>query len=387
MIGLSAPDQVKVEGKYVISFNTAKPNPISVIAHTNLYNPIFDGTKCREMATDDDPWARKFLDNNSAGFGPYAMEQLSRGQQAVFKARKDYHGDAPYFDTVVMREVPSSASRVSLLQGGAVDIAQFLDPLEYKSLAGSDGVSVETVAASFQLWAFMNLKETPFDNKLVRRAMNYAFPREAVLSTVFHGLADKQIACMPYFYPMVRKDLWKYDTDTAKAKALLAEAGYPDGFETEITYNAGDPNQERIAILFQTALREINVTLNLKKVPAGTFFNFVADRNHKMIFYNDAAWTADPGYALQLYFYSTTRNNYGNWVSQEFDELIDRGRTVIDPPEREKIYSRAQEIVMDECPWLFIAYTNFTLAERVDIRGWTYYTSNNLRFQDFHREA
>jgi peptide/nickel transport system substrate-binding protein len=60
---------------------------------------------------------------------------------------------------------------------------------------------------------------------------------------------------------------------------------------------------------------------------------------------------------------------------------------VIDPLAREKIYSRAQEIVMEECPWLFMAYTNFTLAHRADVRGWTYYTSNNLRFQDFNRAA
>jgi peptide/nickel transport system substrate-binding protein len=86
VIGLTAPDQVKVEGKYVVSFDTEKPNSISVIDHTNLYNPIFDGTKCKEMATDDDPWARKFVDNNGAGFGPYVIEQLSRGQQAVFRA-------------------------------------------------------------------------------------------------------------------------------------------------------------------------------------------------------------------------------------------------------------------------------------------------------------
>ncbi|MGD9535842.1 MAG: ABC transporter substrate-binding protein [Alphaproteobacteria bacterium] len=387
VIGLSKPEQVKVEGRYVVSFITERPNPISVIAHTNLYNPILDGAKCKEMASDDDPWARSFLDNDTAGFGPYVMQQLARGQQAVFAARKDYYGDAPYFDTVIVREVPSSASRVSLLQGGAVDIAQFLDPAEYKSLAKADDVAVETVAASSQLWAFMNIKEKPFDSKLVRQAMNYVFPHAIMLNTVFYDLAEKQIACMPLFYPMVRKDLWRYDTDPDKARALLAEAGYPDGFETEITYNAGDPNQERIAILFQTALREINVKLSLKKVPADIFFNFVADREHKMIFYNDAAWTADPGYALQLYFYSTTHNNYGNWANQEFDELIDRGRTVIDPAEREKIYSRAQEIVMDECPWLFMAYTNFTLAHRADVQGWTYYTSNNLRFQDFHRQT
>ena len=82
------------------------------------------------MGGSDDPWATKFIENESAGFGPYRLEQLTRGQQAVFQARDDYWGGKPAIDTVVFREVPTSAARVQLLRGGAVDIAQYLQPLE-----------------------------------------------------------------------------------------------------------------------------------------------------------------------------------------------------------------------------------------------------------------
>src|SRR6218665_3970184 len=92
VMGLSGKDAVKVEDKYVVSFKLDKPNPILMIVCGHLANPIFDATKCKEMATADDPWARKFLDTNVAGFGPYALKEVTRGQQLVATARSDYWG-------------------------------------------------------------------------------------------------------------------------------------------------------------------------------------------------------------------------------------------------------------------------------------------------------
>ncbi len=102
----------------------------------------------------------------------------------MFKARADYYGGKPFFDTVVMREVPSSASRLSLLQGGAVDIAQFLAPREYLSLKSSPVATFDAVSSSYALWFELNAKMPPFDNPQVRQAMNYLLPREQIIKTV-----------------------------------------------------------------------------------------------------------------------------------------------------------------------------------------------------------
>jgi len=110
--GLKQADDVRVEDKYVVSFNIDAPNPLLLKIQPNLYNPIYDSTKCKEVGGEGDPWATEYIKNNSAGFGPYELDQLTRGQQAVFKARADYHRGKPAIDTVVFREVPTSASRV-----------------------------------------------------------------------------------------------------------------------------------------------------------------------------------------------------------------------------------------------------------------------------------
>jgi peptide/nickel transport system substrate-binding protein len=385
VLGITKEEQIQVDSKYVISSHVPKPTPLLLKQMVNLSNPVYDATKCKQVASSDDPWAHKFLENNTAGFGPYVVSQLTRGQQAVFKARADYYRGKPYMDTVIFKEVPTSATRLSLLQGGSVDIAQFLQPLEYITLTKAPGVKVDAVPASFAIWIELNAKIKPFDNVKVRQALNYALPRDEILKTVYQSLADKQTGCIPKIYPDFTDKFWNYDTDLDKAKALLSEAGMAQGFNSVLSYNAGDPVQEPIAILYQTSLRKIGVEITLNKVPAATFYDFVTKREQPMIFYLDSPWVPDPGYSTQLYFNSKSYVDYSNYVNPEVDQLIKSGLETLDPNTRLETYTKVQQIVMSEAPWGFIAWPRYVLARRANLKGFTYYTSNNLRFQDFHR--
>jgi peptide/nickel transport system substrate-binding protein len=385
VLGLKSPDQVKIEDKYAISFNLEKPNPLLLKQHRNLANPIYDATKCKEVGGTDDPLAIKFLKNESAGFGPYRLKQIVRGQQAVFTARDDYWGDKPFMKTVVMREVPTSAARLSLLQGGAVDIAQFLQPREYISIKGNPSITFDSIKSSYMIWLELNSKIPPFDNIKVRQAVNYAIPRDEIIRTVYYGQADPLTAPMPYIYPDATSDFFHYGFDLEKAKQLLAEAGFKDGFTTTISYNAGDPVQEPISLLFQSALRQIGVNITLEKLPAGVFYENVTKRAKPMIFYLDSPWTADPGYSTFLYFHTKSYVDYSNYDNKKVNQLIESGLETIDPAVRTATYREVQKILMDEAPWGFIAYPKYNVARKRGIKGLTYYTSNNLRFQDFTR--
>lgn len=385
-ISLKRKEQVKAEGKYVVSFNLDNPNPLLLKLQPNLYSPIYDSKKCKEVGGTDDPWAKEFLKNETAGFGPYRIDQLVRGQQAVFKARDDYYGGKPAMETVIFKEVPTSANRAQLLQGGAVDIAQYLQPLELVRLKTASGVAVETIPATFMLWIELNAKMAPFDNIDVRRAMNFAFPQEHVISTVFQNLASPLTACMPDIYPGYNKDYWEFGKqDLDQARDLLKSGGYGDGFETVLAYDASQATQESTAILFQTALKEIGVSLQLKKIPAATFYNNVSERKQPMIFYLDSPWCPDPGYSMNLYFHSKSFINYSNYENARVDELIDGAARTGDMDARLGMMDEVQKIVMREAPWVFGVSTNYSMARRADVAGWTYYTSNNIRFQDFHR--
>jgi peptide/nickel transport system substrate-binding protein len=385
VLGLTSPDQIKVEGEHAISFNIDKPNPLLLKQQCNLANPIYDATKCAEVGGSDDPWAIEFLKNDSAGFGPYRLAQLVRGQQAVFEARDDYWDEAPAMKRVIMREVPQSASRFSLLQGGAVDIAQFLQPRELEALKGQPNVAVDAVNASYMIWLELNAKMAPFDNVEVRRAVNLAIPRDEIIRTIYYGYADVQTAPMPYIYPMADESFFTYGYDLDKARSTLEASGVSLPVSTTLSYNAGDPTQEPIALLIQTALRQIGIELTLEKLPAGVFYENVTKRQKPMIFYLDSPWTPDPGYSTFLYFNSESYVNYSNYVNTDVDQMIKDGLATLDDDVRRKTYAEVQKILMDEAPWGFIAYPQYTLARKANLKGFTYYTSNNLRFQDFKR--
>ena len=384
VLGLKSPDQIKIEGPRAISFTMEKPSPIVLKQMCNLANPIYDSKKCSKVGGKDDPWATKFLQNESAGFGPYKLDQIVRGQQAVFKAHADYWDKKPYFDTVIMREVPTSASRLSLLKGGAVDIAQFLQPREYESLKGDPNVTYDAVRSSYMIWLELNAKMPPFDNVKVRQAMNCAIPHDEIIRTIYYGQADKLTAPMPYIYPMADTSFFDYNYNVDKAKKLLAEAGFPEGFKTTLSYNAGDPTQEPIALLYQTALRQIGVDIQLEKLPAGVFYENVTKRQKPVIFYLDSPWTPDPGYSLFLYFHSKSYVDYSNYLNPSVNQLIESGLEILNDNNRREIYKKAQQTIMSEAPWGFIAYPKYTVARKKALKGLTYYVSNNLRFQDFH---
>ena len=95
----------------------------------------------------------------------------------------------------------------------------------------------------------------------------------------------------------------------------------------------------------------------------------------------------DPGYSTQLYFHSKSYVDYSNYQNEKVDALIEQGLQTTDNEKRRSIYDEVQKIVMDEAPWGFIVYPRYNLARRADLKGFTYYTSNNLRFQDFYREG
>jgi peptide/nickel transport system substrate-binding protein len=384
VLGLKSPDQIKVEGDYVVSFNLDQPNPLLLKQQCNLANPIYDATKCAQVGGTDDPWAVNFLKNDSAGFGPYRLSQLVRGQQAVFEARDDYWDEKPFMKRVIMREVPQSSSRFSLLQGGAVDIAQFLQPRELEALKKQQNVAVDAVDSSYMIWLELNAKIAPFDNVEVRRAVNLAIPREEIIRTIYYGYADQQKAPMPYIYPMADESFFTYGYDVAKAKQLLEKAGATK-LATTLSYNAGDPTQEPIALLIQTSLRQIGIEVTLEKLPAGVFYENVTKRAKPMIFYLDSPWTPDPGYSTYLYFNSKSYVNYSNYNNPTVDQMITDGLATLDDNVRKEKYTEVQKTLMEQAPWGFIAYPQYTLARKASLKGFTYYTSNNLRFQDFSR--
>ena len=120
-------------------------------------------------------------------------------------------------------------------------------------------------------------------------------------------------------------------------------------------------------------------------MPAGVFYEAVTKRQKPVIFYLNSPWTPDPGYSMYLYFNQKSYVDYSNYKNDRVDQLITEGLETLDDKIRMEKYKEVQKILMGEAPWGFLAYPKYTLARKANLKGFTYYTSNNLRFQDFSR--
>ena len=164
------------------------------------------------------------------------------------------------------------------------------------------------------------------------------------------NLAEKQDAVLPLDYPGRNARFFDYDEGLDKAKQLLKSAGFADGFSTTFSYNAGDPVQEPIALIYQTSLRRAGINVSLDKLPAGVFYENVNKRQKPAIFYLDFPWTPDAGYATSLYFDDKSYVDYSNYSNRQVNDLIERGLLTTDDAERKKIYDEVQHTVMAEAP-------------------------------------
>ena len=383
VIGLEKNEQIQVDSKYAVTFKLDKPSPMLFRLHRNPWNNIYDTKKVKEFATSDDPWAKDWISNNMAGYGPYKMQSLDRGTSFVAKAHKDYWGDQPSIETFIMQEVQSSAARAQLIKKGTVDVAQFLTPIEVASLQGASGVSVDSVQSSWMDWINLNNAEAPFDNAQVRRAMNLAFPKSQAIDSVYQGYGKVLKGIIPDIYPGFRASESGNEQDLEEARALLKDAGHGSGFSTYVIYDAGQSFMEPLLVLYRSALESLNIKLELKKTPTASYFKEVQAKKHPMTMFRDAPWSPDPGYAMNLYFQSESFINYANYKNDAVDKLLKAAASEGDASSRFDLLDQAQKIVLAEQPWVMIGNPDYSLVRRSDLGGWVYRTHNHTRAQDF----
>ena len=273
--GITDLAQIEIIDDYTFSVTTPKPNPLATVFLAHLGQQMLDSEEIAKHATDDDPWATDWMSQYEAGYGPYTITSFVPGDQVVFEKHEQYWDaeNAPYYEKVIMKEIPESANRVSMLLSGDVDAATTLNASELKELEGKDGVKVMHFKGNMTVHIGFSCNEKPYDDSRVRQALNYAFPYDEVIDTVYMGYASRSTSVVPSIYPDHTSDHWAFDTDLQKAKQLLTEAGYADGFTTNVYIENTNPAMEQIAILMQSNFREIGVEVNIQKLSTGDYNN------------------------------------------------------------------------------------------------------------------
>jgi peptide/nickel transport system substrate-binding protein len=376
-------------GQYQFKLYFSKPSPFFFFLFRDQSQAPVDSVEMKKHATADDPWSTKWKANHEAASGEYYVDSWDPGVQMVLKANPNYWMGKPYFDTVVLKVVPSDANRVLLLQQGAVDIARDLSPDELDQLRKAPGVQVLSVPTRDQYHMGLNNKMAPFDNKLVRQALSYAVPYDTIIKDVFKGQAVKSQSPVAVKGNGFVPGLWPYTYDLNKAKQLLAQAGKPNGFDFTLDIAAGDPVTEELAIVMQSTLKQIGVNMTINKQTDAIFAEGLDKTSHQA-WLREILWYVDDAAYTGFAFY--TCNNPINWMAYcnpKVDDVVYKAAAIWKPEDqatKNELTKQMQELIIDDAPTLMLGEIDLQLAMRDNITGYLQLPDNMLWYYMLQRK-
>lgn len=378
-------DGVKVVDPNTVEFRLKRPNPVFLLVLAAPASLIWDSKEARKHATDQDPWAKGWIANNGPGFGPYKVESLMRGQEAVFAAHDRYYLGAAPIKRVVYKAVPASSNRLALLETGAVDVALELTPLELEQAKSKSGVKVTSSGGSRFIALVMNQTKPPFNNPKVRKAMAYAAPYDDVLNSVYRGWASPWRTVIAANQLGYTEEYWPYKTDLERARAVLAEAGYPRGFNLTITSSVEQVAAQEIAILYRTNLEKIGIRAQMENLPAAAHREKLFQAGFEAIMWSAQASVPDIGYTMNIYFRAASRPNWGKFNDPEIDKAVEKGLSLFGQ-ERVEYFSKLQKPILEAVPWISLAQPGYHFAARSNIEGFVYHNNNYIGFAELGKK-
>jgi ABC-type transport system substrate-binding protein len=326
--------------------------------------------------------------NNPVGTGPFTFVSWTKDDNIVLDANQDYWGEGPYLDRVILRVIPDATARYLALQNGEVDVIDFPSAEDLEAMEADPNIELIQQPGLNVGYIAMNNDKEPFDNKLVRQAMNHAIDRQSIIDAVYGSAGQVAKNPLPPTMWGYNDDIEPYEFDPEKARQMLADAGYPDGFETDLwampvarPYN---PNARRIAEIVQSDLAEVGVTAEIVSYDWGTYLDKVDAGEHMM---GMLGWTGDNGdpdnflFVLLSAAAADAGGNIAFWRNDEFNELIIEAKETFDQDRREELYEQAQVLFHEDAPWVTLAHSVVTVPVRSNVRDFVIYPTGKRVFQ------
>jgi peptide/nickel transport system substrate-binding protein len=318
------------------------------------------------------------LNRHPVGTGPYLFREWKTGEMILLEANPDYFEGRPYIQRILYRIIPDSATLFLELKAGGVDWTS-LSPLQYTRQTGDAGFQKQFRKYSYLANAYtylgFNLKDPRFADVRVRQALAYAIDKQEIIKVVLLGLGEE--ATGPY-----KPDTWvynprvkRYPYDPERARSLLAQAGWKDTdgdgildkegrpFRFTILTNQGNEQRKMTAEIIQKRLSQIGIQVDIRIAEWASFINyFIKNRRFETVI---LGWTTgqDPD-LYDIWHSSKTLPDEFNFISYrnpQVDKLMVQGRHTFDRRVRKACYDRIQEILAEECPYIFL-YVPYSLS-------------------------
>jgi peptide/nickel transport system substrate-binding protein len=325
---LTKPEQFVVVDDHTIRVDFLRKDRLTVPDLAVIVPAIYNSELVKKNANEKDPWGLEYTKQKTAGSGAYRVVQWTAGTEVVMERNDNWAGGPlPKVKRIVWRMVPSAGNRRALLERGDADISYDLPNKDFVELKSSGKLNIVSTPYSNGIqYIGMNVTKPPFDNLKVRQAVAYAIPYQKIMDAVLFGLAKPMYGkaaggptdvAWPQAHP--------FTTDIAKAKQLMAEAGYPNGFETTISFDLGFAGvNEPLCVLTQESLAQIGIKCTINKIPGATWRT---ELNKKILpLYTNvfSGWLDYPEYFfIWCYHGKNSIFNTMSYQSKDLDTMID----------------------------------------------------------------
>ncbi len=310
------------------------------------------------------------IDQDPIGTGPFFLVQYQKDAVIRYKAFPQYWGGKAKLDDLVYSITPDASVRWAKLQKGECHVMPYPNPADLAAIRKDPNVQVLEQPGLNVGYLAYNTTKKPFDDVRVRKAINMSINKQAIVDGVYLGTGVAAKNPIP-------PSMWSYNNaikddpyDPVAAKKLLAEAGYPNGFTTDLwampVQRPYNPNAKRIAELMQADLVKVGVTAEIKSFEWGEYRKRMQAGEHQM---GMLGWTGDNGDPDNFLYtllgcasaQSSSGSNIAKFCYQPYEEVVLKAKTVTNQAERTKLYERAQVIFKEQAPW-------FTIAHAVQIK-------------------
>jgi peptide/nickel transport system substrate-binding protein len=385
---LTSPDQFSVVDEYTFKITFEKANKLSLPDCAVPVPCIVNKKLVQQHTTDADPWGLEWTQRNDAGGGGFKVQSWKPGDQLVLTRFDEWKsGPLPELKRIVVRQIASPGTRRALLEKGDVDISVGLPPKDYAELAKAGEVKVVgTPVQGDLLFIDMNVQMKPFDNLKVRQAIAYAIPYQQIMDGALYNRGVPMFGTDPATtsFPPAWPTPSPFSTDLEKAKALLAEAGMPDGFETTLSFDLSQATtREPIAILVQESLAKIGVKVTIEKVPGANWFANMASKKMPFVIAEFYPWLDYPEYHFFWTYHGGNNSvfNTCNYVNPKLDEQIEIARFATDDATYKTALTNMVGIVMADVPRIPLAQLFGDVAMQKNVENYVYWFHQHIDFR------
>ncbi|WP_035186291.1 glutathione ABC transporter substrate-binding protein [Alteribacter aurantiacus] len=323
------------------------------------------------------------INQHPIGTGYFEFKEWNRGEKVTLTKNDHYWGEPAQVDRVTFTVSSEDLTRVGELESGSSHITS-VSPSDVNRVNNNENAEVHERDSVSIAYLGFNTQKAPFDDKRVRQAISKAVNKQDVLNGIMEGHGVEAAGPLAEAIFGHNPDAAGLKYDPEKAKELLAEAGYEDGFDVTLWTN-DSREREDIAVLVQAQLEDINVNVSLEQFEWGAYLDRTAGGEHDMFILGLSAATADADYPLSMLYHSNNIGAAGNrtqFNNEDVDRLIEEARREGDEEQRLSLYHEATDILIEEAPMLYLYHQEYLTGVSDQIEGFDLYSNGIYQLQN-----